>query len=817
MISGDSPLLVLHGTLTTDSLTLDNHGRFNLAGRLIASSLTLESWSETTVASTALFGNDGQKISISTFELGFAAQIIFDRDEIIFESTSFKMYSLSNFILTGDTKKVSIITDDFTVQDGAVINLSESGYLETGPGSSSGTEGASHGGDGGGNGVTKTYGSTISPDDYGSGTIGARGGGVIHIEATSTADIDGNLHVDGQGSTTTGGASGGSIYISAGTLQGHGQLRANGGASSSGGGGGGGRIAIIASSQSDFLGAATAYGGNGTLEDGAAGIVYKEYSQSGGSMVKKAVIDNNGLISEAFSFLTDVEELSELEVRGYGQVKSTITSTTFIVKTVTGDNTGTLTVSQNQVYDIATSYGTLSPYALKFKLIIESNGQVTAPAKILLTDDDVTGTDWFNLEIYGTLIGVREMTVSSGGKALIHSSSRTGFSEDSLQPIGTMSLNKIDVTTNGILEISKDSMDMYTLDMIEKLTVKYGGVLTSRSLAIVSPTTEVAFNGHLNVDGGDMNIVESGTTGAGGSHGGAGGASSEGIQPAVNYTGEFMHVESGTPGSNGQSENGTKAGGHLMIDTTTLTVHGMISADGEDAIVDAGGGSGGGIKILVHEDIDGSGSISVRGGSAVLGGGGGGGRIVLDVHGNFHFLGDYKLRGGSSTDGQAGGSGTSFVTFQGTDVPGYVQYLYVNNLYALGKTEGVTYLDTLGIDVLDLDNINIGDATLLWISTPGLHVRAKTLTCGSSSTIVVDNDVIFSADVELTYSAITCSFDLKQAGELRLSKSVELRGEESKFEGEDPVWVSSSFINFVGTVILLSFYPFLVGKQLFYP
>jgi hypothetical protein len=223
----------------------------------------------------------------------------------------------------------------------------------------------------------------------------------------------------------------------------------------------------------------------------------------------------------------------------------------------------------------------------------------------------------------------------------------------------------------------------------------------------------------------------------------------------------------------------------LFIQTDTLTVHGTISADGEHATIDAGGGSGGGIDLYIG-DIDGSGSISVRGGSAVTGGGGGGGRIKLDVQGNFHFLGDYKLHGGSSASGQAGGSGTSFVVFQRTDEPGFVEYIYIDNSGASGETEGVTYIDLPSTELLEFDNINIGDATKLWIGTPGLHVKAKTLTCGSSSTIVVDDDVIFSADVELAYSAIQCSFNLKQAGELRLPKSVELQGEESKFEGKYP-------------------------------
>lgn len=791
LISGDLPQLDLHGTLTVDSLSLGNHGKFTLAstGKLVVNTLKLQAWSETSVALTGMIGNDGSKITFGDFEIGYEASITFDHSELNIETSSFKMDSQSKLILKGANKKISITSTDFVMQDDAEINVSEGGLLTLGTGSASGLEGASYGGEGGDNQEAGTYGSSVNPEDYGSGTSDVRGGGIFKLDVSNSANIDGLILANGKDSATTGGGSGGSINIRAAVLTGHGNISANGASSSSGGGGGGGRISLISSgSLSGFLGVASSYGGEGSAY-GAAGTVYQEYAQSGGSLVKKIVVDNNGQVSDAYTYISGVTELSELEVNGYSQVKFEGIADTVKIDTITGDYTGTLKVMDNQVFEIATSYGTLTPYGLMCKLVIEENGKSTIPAKILLTDDDSTGLDWKNLEVYGTIIGVREMVVSSGGKALIHSTSRSGFTADNLQETGSLSLNKLSVTTDGLLEIGLDTINKYSLNIIQEITVKYRGTLTGRNLFIKTPTAEVAYGGELNVDGGNMELGEgpgrSGVNGAGGSFGGAGGASSDNVMPSVNYTRHFtsFYENLGSSGGSGNLEIGANGGGYLGLEVKTLTLHGTLRADGSSASVDGGGGSGGGIYILVDGGMYGSGSISVKGGSANAGGGGGGGRIYVYTSGNFHFLGDYILCGGSSSTGQAGGSGTAFTAFQQGGIPGYLQYLYFDNACATGAAEGITFIDTPGSDLMQVDNMIIGDNTKVWVNTEGLHAKAKTLTCGTGSMIVVDDNVIFSADTDQTYSAIACSFDLKQYGELRLASSVEMKGEESKLEG----------------------------------
>lgn len=800
-VSGDNPVFNLYGEVNVHSLIIDNHGKFTVAstGKVVTSSLKLYAWTDTTVALYSVFGSDSNKMAVENIEIGFASNVNFDHSELIIEANTFKMDAMSKLIVKGDKKKVDITTANFTIQDRAVIDVSAGGELDTAPGSSAGSEGASYGGEGGSH-PGSTYGSAVAPVDYGSGTATARGGGIVSVTANLIADIDGSLIANGQSSS--GGASGGTISVKASVLQGHGKLSCNGGNSPTGSGGGGGRISLNAPSLSKFLGDVTAYGGSGPNSNGAAGTIYKQYEKSGGSKITEIVVDNNGKKTDSLTHINGINDLTKLDIKGYGQVQFDGTTPTDI-GTISGDYTGTLKIFARQVMTIATSYGTLTPYALMCKLIIKEEGRATIPPMILLTDDDTTGQDWYNLELYGTVIGVREITISYGGRALFHSKSRSGLSSDNIKPVGTLSFNKIDVTTNGILELSLDSMSTYTLQMIKELNVKYGGLVVGRNLDIQSPILHIAYGGHLSVDSGNScqgsGSGDSGSTGAGGSHGGAGGISSTNIKPSANHTGVINNAtDFGSAGGAGSTNPGGKGGGYIkIVIKKLLNLHGTISADGENTGNDGGGGSGGGIKIIINGDMEGSGEVSVRGGSSRSGGAGGGGRVFIQVDGSFDYLGSYKLCGGVSSSGQAGGSGSSYVVFKQTGIPGYVEYLYLDNSCASGTSQGVTYIDLPKLSLYSLNSFNIADKTKVWFTTVGLHFKARTLNCGSKSTIVVDDHVVFSANMDLSYSAISCSFDLKQDGELRLPNTVELKGESNTLQGKlcvTTLWIWRSWV-----------------------
>ena len=322
----------MDGTLNVDNLYLGARGQLTLAatGQIsVSSGLYLHAWTQTTVAQGAVIGTSSSLFSIPTIEIGFNATMTFAQTNVTIEATSFTMRSDSMLVTSGTGRKTTVKADSFTMEDGSVIDLNGGGSI-SGPGSGSGTQGASYGGEGAGN-LNTAYGSAIDPVDFGSGTGSAAGGGIIEIIASGTAEVDGTLSVDGEQD----GASGGSIYINAQTLKGHGNITANGG-NSSDGGGSGGRIRIDVTSLTSFIGAITAYGGSGTSA-GAAGTIYKTYEVSGGSQVRMVYVNNNGVVSTSTTLIKGVTDITDLQIEQHGQAMFDETGTTISVTKISGD------------------------------------------------------------------------------------------------------------------------------------------------------------------------------------------------------------------------------------------------------------------------------------------------------------------------------------------------------------------------------------------------------------------------------------------------------------------------------------------------
>ena len=782
LIAGASPKLDLSGTLDVNTLTIHNHGILNVlqSANLEVSTLTLKAWSFTDMQIDT-------KVSLDNFILGYEAEIKFHHSAIVFDlAEKFEMESGSKLTLLGTNKEVDITAADVVIHDSASIDVSEGGDTE-GQGVGSSSVGASHGGEGGGN-TGPTYGSTSLPVARGSGTTLVQGGGIVSI-TTNTATIDGSIVSNGKS-----GSSGGSIYISATvSVEGHGDISASGGDGGANGGGGG-RIAIETGLFSNFHGKFVSYGGSGTSQPGAAGTVYQEYTQSGNT-IKNLVVDNINMETNSVTRVSDVNDITELHIIGKSKVMfDSSLANPVIIRKIIGDYSGVLTLEPSQRMEIATVYGTVSPYALECKLVVPATAYAKLPSKLLLKDEDV-GSDWNNLEVSGEISGLKELVVATGGRAIINSASQTGS-----EPVGTFSISKLDVTTDGKLFLATDTEDQYTLKVVDELNVKYGGILTGRNMFITqTPNLQVAYNGLLNVnDGSEAGGEGNGVGGSGGCHGGAGGASSAGAEQSTKYIGGLhAATEAGSLGGDFDGKKGGFGGGILKItEITTLTLNGKISADGKAGSGGAGGGSGGAIFLTDIQDVTGSGSLSVKGGDSDSGGGGGGGRIRFDVKGTMKFEGSYKLQGGSSTTGGAGGSGTASVEYKQTGVIGTILDVHVDNSDTAGAEDAVsgkTYIDIPGEDLSSVDNLNIGDNTIVHIVTEGLHFEAKTLTCGEGSTVVIDDDVIFSADTEEVYSVLFCSFDLYTNGEVRFPASIELKGEDNQLKGRNILRLSFQF------------------------
>lgn len=138
---------------------------------------------------------------------------------------------------TEDFKMDLTIVGDLVVTSNGAVNVEETGFANTGPGSHS--FGCAYGGRGPNN--ANTYGSILAPFNYGSG--GAwHAGGAARLTVTGTTQLDG-LFTSNGGSGGDRSACGGSIYLTTATLTGGGSFRANGTAASLDAGGG--RIAVL--------------------------------------------------------------------------------------------------------------------------------------------------------------------------------------------------------------------------------------------------------------------------------------------------------------------------------------------------------------------------------------------------------------------------------------------------------------------------------------------------------------------------------------------------------------------------------------------
>jgi hypothetical protein len=148
-------------------------------------------------------------------------------------------------------------------------------------------------------------------------------------------------------------------------------------------------------------------------------------------------------------------------------------------------------------------------------------------------------------------------------------------------------------------------------------------------------------------------------TGSGAGHGGKGGK--DWVDTAGgNPNGSFIQpVNLGSGGGGGLSSSGGAGGGAIkLIISHTLTINGIVSANGEnspEAGCQGGGGSGGSIWIET-QTITGSGTISANGGEGGnFGGGGAGGRIAI-YYTNITFSGIVSAFGGKGYENGAVGT-----------------------------------------------------------------------------------------------------------------------------------------------------------------
>jgi hypothetical protein len=551
---------------------------------------------------------------------------------------------------TTQANEVDITCDSFDLESGATVNVSGLGYdsgygpgvgERSGGGTGAGASGGGHGGSGGdgaGGGATggAANDSVSQPVFIGSGGKedndgpGTSGGGYVKIDCTGSITVNGTISANGinvtGGTYDSGAGAGGTVWLDGATLLGSGTINAYGGrgqSSNGGGGGGGGRIAVYYDTDSSSISyvANGGYGGdqggyNG--EDGGAGTIYKkDNAQTYGDLI----IDNNNRTdgdtqtpqlnaSETYRSVT----LADNAQLSFGTGQTLTVQTTL---TGTGSTRGNLIIGSGGT--LVPPSGTISGLDLTVSGAI--NGITTAT--VSNSDVNFNGT-------FGSAL--TDMVVGTGGNWIQTTTTDLNLDSLTIQSGGTFTQNHASTIT------------------IDEVTVESGGTLTHGNnstsqqyvLDITSTTIDIQSGGQVDVEGlgfnqdygtGKGNNDTNSNCGSGGGYGGAG-AGACGNVGGITYGSETQPTDIGSGGGSDQQQGSAGGGAVQLTASGTLTVNGIIDADGANhSNDDAGAGSGGSIW-LTAVTIDGSGTISADGGDSKWstgewGGGGGGGRIAL--------------------------------------------------------------------------------------------------------------------------------------------------------------------------------------------
>lgn len=139
---------------------------------------------------------------------------------------------------------------------------------------------------------------------------------------------------------------------------------------------------------------------------------------------------------------------------------------------------------------------------------------------------------------------------------------------------------------------------------------------------------------------------------AGAGHGGRGGMGTISSYPGQAY-GSVT-----SPQSYGSGSAATSGGGIIRLEANhSLTIDGLVTAEGQKSSSNKSGGGSGGSVWLSSQILTGNGIVSSSGGSGYSTGSGGGGRIAVDFR-NSSFAGKLQAFGGRSKKYSSGGAGT---------------------------------------------------------------------------------------------------------------------------------------------------------------
>ncbi|NQT92707.1 MAG: hypothetical protein HQ559_08095 [Lentisphaerae bacterium] len=534
--------------------------------------------------------------------------------------------------------------DSLDLAAGCTIDASQRGYRGSaadgaGPG---GGKQHSYGG-GGGHGGTgadgyaiqapggRKYGDPRSPATAGSAGggnnavgYGGHGGGVIRMIVDETARIDGEILAEGGPSwghvhqrMNTGGGAGGSIAIACAALQGKGVMKANGGdgGTSGGGGGAGGRIAVNSGDGEAFRGGMTARGGGGR-NSGEPGTI----CLSGSDILRSMDLSSGGGVLYGPG---DPWQLDDLRLSDYAMRLSS-GSDMRVKGAVTLDDGSRLAMEEGVRLECADVFVT---------------GTTNRASRIELGGNPQA--------VYGnSLTCAGAVVLATNASISLYAGS--GFAAEALTLRDDSHLYAWCHPTSGVPPgpIVADAV------MIGK-----GCTLDAEGKGYAGTTT-----GGQGPGGGFGPSY-----GGGGGHGAPGANAKAGTgRGGAAYGDAKMPSLPGSSGTGFSSVRGGAGGGVLVVKARSVTVNGRISASGKAALpysnqhLYAGGGAGGSVRISC-DTLTGTGVISADGADGgVTAGGGGGGRVALRVTKPSRFGG--RVSSGEGRGGRTAEPGTVYVS-----------------------------------------------------------------------------------------------------------------------------------------------------------
>ena len=307
------------------------------------------------------------------------------------------------------------------------------------------------------------------------------------------------------------------------------------------------------------------------------------------------------------------------------------------------------------------------------ELVAPCSFRIDADSELLMPDvDHFFGT---RTVLAGRLTGAQDVFIRGGADVVFRSTAQTALMEN-----GTYTM----VTEPGNFTFAEFSVNRYCRGEFSQITaplsitaarlfVRYQAELIMNAVSVFTSHAQVQSQGVLHLNGrgerAESGVGAATTTadgqGKGAAHGGYGGG------PGPDYGGDpygsvFAPTEYGSGGGNGSGEGGS-GGGKLFWEAAGLIeVDGLLAAYGDPGLGgDSGGGSGGSVLIRTT-NITGHGVVSVKGGQGQgRGGGGSGGRIGVHCRWRYQYGGRFENYGGLGEGGwrgsHAGAAGTTYV------------------------------------------------------------------------------------------------------------------------------------------------------------